>query len=426
MLKAPVYKEWSMARMKPHNDGFGVKADRHLDSPSSQSRPHERADGHAADSRSPDASTRRRNDNGKDDNGGFGDAVNSFLGRNNRAEKLAEAGGTLAQWGGYAALAAGFAYGSMELLDLARRTMSKYLTGVDPDAAASANLEAQKKTWEEKAVRLDQPGMQAANGKLAGIAGQAGINLPGQPQSEGGKSVSEGKVSSLGSTDTKTFVVGQKDPAGKGDQGVIALSTGAGRETLSAYSQSSEEGIARKRNFVSELPEGSVKIGPDGVQISAQADKALQIGKKSMQESPLEASVSAGNRETDVMTMLNREGRVTKEARFSGREGHGAVEISEGRAVFSQLDQYGKPTSSREVKDPGISVSPETGVESLPKNLQNQIGAFASDPSKFPEGLQLSAADKVMEQAKAMNLVPMSRSIDLRQLGPARDHGLSR
>lgn len=411
-----------MARMKPHNDGFGVKADRHLDSPSTQSRPH----GHATDSRSPDANARRRNENGKDDNSSFGDAVNSFLGRNNRGEKLAEAGGTLAQWGGYAALAAGFAYGSMELLDLARRTMSKYLTGVDPDAAAAANLEAQKKSWEEKSVRLDQPGMLAANGKLAGIAGETGINLPGQPHAERGKSVSEGKIASLGSTDTKTFVVGQKDPGSKDEQGVIAVSTGAGRETLSAFSQSSRDGITRKRNFVSELPEGSVKIGPDGVQISAEADKALQIGTKSMRESALEASVSAGNRETDVMTMLNREGRVTKEARFSGREGQGAVEISEGRAVFSQLDQYGKPTSSREVKDPGISVSSETGVETLPKNLQNQIGAFASDPSKFPEGLQLSAAEKVMEQAKAMNSVPMSRGIDLRQVGPARDQGLSR
>lgn len=415
-----------MARMKPHNDGIGGRPDRHLDNPSPQSRPHDRAEGQGGDSRTPDMSARRRNESGKEDDSGLNDAVGSFFGRRNRGEKLAEAGGTLAQMGGYAALVAGFAYGSMELLDLARRSMTKYLTGVDPDAAAAANLEAQKKALEEKPVRLDQAGMQAANGKLAGIAGEAGINLPGQRPVEGGKSVSEAKLATLGSTDTKTFVVGQRDPGGKDDQGVVALSTGAGRETLSAYSRSSPDGITRKRNFVSELPEGSLKIGQDGVQIGPQADKALQIGQKAMKESPLEASVAGNNRETDVLTMLNREGRVTKEAKFSGREGQGAVEISEGRAVFSQLDQHGKAISSREVKDPGISVSAETGVETLPKNLQNQIGSFASDPSKFPEGLQLSAADKVMQQAQSLNAIPLSRGVDLRQVGPARGHGISR
>ena len=415
-----------MARMKPHNDGIGGRSDRHLDSPSPQSRPHDRVEGQGTDARTPDTGARRQNESGKDDSSGFGDAVYSFFGRRNRGEKLAEAGGTLAQMGGYAALAAGFAYGSMELLDLARRSMTKYLTGVDPDAAAAANLEAQKKALEEQPVRLDQPGMQAANGKLSGIAGEAGINLPGQRPVDGGRSVSDGKLAALESTDTKTFVVGQKDPGGKDDHGVIALSTGAGRETLSAYSQTSSDGITRKRNFVSELPEGSLKIGQDGVQIGPQADKALQIGQKAMKESPLEASVSGSDRETDVLTMLNREGRITKEAKFSGREGQGAVEISEGRAVFSQLDQHGKAISSREVKDPGISVSAETGVETLPKSLQSQIGSFASDPSKFPEGLQLSAADKVMQQAQSLNSIPLSRGVDLRQVGLARDHGISR
>lgn len=415
-----------MARMKPHNDGIGGRSDRHLDSPSPQSRPQDRAEGHGTEPRTPDMSARRRNESGKDDGSGLNDAVSSFFGRRNRGEKLAEAGGTLAQMGGYAALAAGFAYGSMELLDLARRNMTKYLTGVDPDAAAAANLEAQKKTWEEQSVRLDQPGMQAANSKLAGIAGEAGVNLPGQRPVEGGRSVSEGKLAALGSTDTKTFVLGQKDPGGKEDQGVVALSTGAGRETLSAFSQTSSDGITRKRNFVSELPEGSLKIGQDGVQIGPQADKALQIGQKAMKESPLEASVSGSNRETDVLTMLNREGRITKEARFSGREGQGAVEISEGRAVFSQLDQHGKAISSREVKDPGISISSETGIENLPKTLQNQIGSFSSDPSKFPDGMQLSAADKVMQQAQTLNSVPLSRGVDLQQVGPGRDVGLSR
>ncbi|WP_162820655.1 hypothetical protein [Microvirga calopogonii] len=319
----------------------------------------------------------------------------------------------------------------MELVVLARRAMVKYLTGTDPDSpqaaesAKAAGLAPQKGEWSEKIVRLDQPGMEQANGKLAGVAGAVGINLPGQTQAEGGRPVAEGKISDLEPTDTKIFTLGHRDPGSREDQSVIALSTGAGRETISAYSQSTEDGLVRKRNFVSELPEGSVKLEEGRVDLSSQADKALQIGSKAMGEGSLEQIVGVGNHETDVMTMLNKDGRVTKEARFSGRDGQGAVEISEGRAVFSQLDGNGKPISSRELKDPGISVSTETGVETLPRSVVHQIGAFAADPSKFPAGMEPTGVDKVLGQARAMNSTPLDVNIDIGRAAPIRDLGRS-
>ncbi|WP_262267020.1 MULTISPECIES: hypothetical protein [Microvirga] len=413
-----------MAGKKPHIDGFGVKSDRHLDSPSAHQRPHDRSD----DSRTPGSSSHPERSSRRDGNDGIGDVANSFLKRAERNDKLSGLAEGAARFGAYA----GLAYGTMELVILARRAMVKYLTGVDPDTpqaaeqAKAAGVAPQKGEWAEQAVRLDQAGMQQANGKLAEVAGAVGINLPGQSQTEGGRLVSEGKLASLEPTDTKTFVLGHKDPGSKEDQSVIALSTGGGRETMSAYAQKTEDGVVRKRNFVSELPEGSLRLGENGVDLSSQADKALQIGSKAMGESSLEQIVGVGNRETDVATMLNKDGRVSKEARFSGRGGAGAVEISDGRAVFSQLDDRGKPISSRELKDPGISVSPETGAETLPKSVVHQIGAFAADPSNFPAGMEPTGADKVLDQAKAMNMAPLNLSVDLGRPVRGRDHGISR
>ncbi|QRM35012.1 hypothetical protein [Microvirga sp. VF16] len=413
-----------MALKKPHIDGFGVKADRHLDSPSAHQRPHDRSD----DSRTPGSSSQQERSSRRDGSDGIGDVANSLLKRAERNDKLSGLAEGAARFGAYA----GLAYGTMELVILARRAMVKYLTGVDPDAPQAAEqakalgVDPQKGEWAEKAVRLDQAGMQQANGKLAEVAGAVGINLPGQTQTEGGRAVAEGKLSSLEPSDTKIFTVGRKEPGSKEDQSVIALSTGAGRETLSAYSQKTEDGLVRKRNFVSELPEGSLKLGENGVDLSSQADKALQIGSKSLGESSLEQIVGVGNRETDVMTMLNKEGRVSKEARFYGRNGQGAVEISEGRAVFSQLDERGKPISSRELKDPGISVSPETGAETLPRGVVHQIGAFAADPSKFPAELEPTAVDKVLGQAKAMTSSPLDLNLDVGRTAPMRDMGMSR
>jgi hypothetical protein len=413
-----------MAGKKPHIDGFGVKADRHLDSPSSHHRSHDRTD----DSRTQGPENHPERGSRREGNDGIGDVANSFLRRSERNDKLAGVAEGAARFGAYA----GLAYGSMELIILARRAMVKYLTGVDPDSpqaaehANAASLASQKGEWSESTVRLDQPGMQQANSKLAEVAGAVGINLPGQPQAEGGRPVAEGKISSLEPSDTKIFVLGQKEPGSKEDQSMIALSTGAGRETISAYSQKTEDGLVRKRNFVSELPEGSVKLGENGVDLTSQADKALQIGSKAMGESSLEQIVGVGNLETDVMTVLNKDGRVTKEARFSGRDGQGAVEISEGRAVFSQLDDHGKPVSSRELKDPGISVSPETGAETLPRSVVHQIGAFAADPSKFPAGMEPTGADKVLDQARSMNSRPLDMNFDLGRQAPARDMGISR